>query len=103
MGTMDLVRPLGLAGIRCAVAAPCGHPVLHSRFVCKASSWEEDETNADARVEALLRFGAAQRGPTVLFYEGDSQLLLVSRHREKFAQDFRFVIGRPSRVQARRW
>jgi D-aspartate ligase len=93
MGTMDLVRPLGLAGIRCAVVAPHGHPVLHSRFVCKASSWEEDETNADASIEALLRFGATQREPTVLFYEGDSQLLLISRNREKFAQDFRFVIA----------
>lgn len=93
MGNIDLVRPLGLAGIRCAVAAPRGHPVFHSRFVCKASSWEEDETNDDARIEALLRFGAAQREPPVLFYEGDSQLLLVSRHREALAQGFRFVIA----------
>lgn len=93
MGNIDLVRPLGLAGIRCAVAAPRGHPVFHSRFVCKASSWVEDETNDHARIEALLRFGAAQREPPVLFYEGDSQLLLVSRHREALAQGFRFVIA----------
>ena len=33
MGNLDLVRPLGLAGIRCVTVAPRGHPVHFSRFV----------------------------------------------------------------------
>jgi predicted ATP-grasp superfamily ATP-dependent carboligase len=93
MGDMDLVRPLGLAGITSVVAAPHGSPAFHSRFVRKAASWEDDEANAEASVEILVRFGAAQPEPAVLFYEADSQLLLVSRYREKLAQVFRFVVA----------
>ena len=32
MGDMDLVRPLGLAGIPCAAVAPAGAPPRYSRF-----------------------------------------------------------------------
>jgi len=99
MGNIDLVRPLGLAGIPCMVAAPPGNPVLHSRFVRKASSWEDDEANAEASIEALLHFGAAQPEPPVLYYEGDRQLLLVSRYREKLAKAYRFVIADPALVE----
>jgi D-aspartate ligase len=99
MGDIDLVRPLGLAGIRCAVAAIPGSPVLHSRFVCRASSWEDDEADADVSIATLMHFGAAQSEPVVLFYEADSQLLLVSRYRERLARLFRFVIADSALVE----
>jgi D-aspartate ligase len=34
IGSMDLVRPLALAGIRCAVVVPRGDVAAYSRFTC---------------------------------------------------------------------
>jgi predicted ATP-grasp superfamily ATP-dependent carboligase len=99
MGDMDLVRSLGLAGIRCAVVTRPGGPTLYSRFTRTALCWEDFSEPADALVEALVRFGAAQREPPVLFYEADSQVLLVSRHRERLAKAFRFVVADPVLVE----
>lgn len=100
MGSMDLVRPLGLAGIRCAVVAEPGSAPLYSRFVEAAvprnDSWAND---AAGLAEALLRFGSAQSEPPVLFYEQDADLLLVSRHRDRLATAFRFVIADPMLVE----
>jgi predicted ATP-grasp superfamily ATP-dependent carboligase len=94
MGDADLVRALGLAGIRSVVAAPPGDTVLSSRFARRRLSWVDDpEQRDEIRVEALLRFGTAQREPAVLFYQTDEQLRLVSRHRERLGQYFRFVIA----------
>jgi D-aspartate ligase len=100
MGGMDLVRPIGRAGIRCGVVARPGSPALYSRFtdatLCRDDFSERDED----LVQALLRFGAAEREPPVLFYEEDAQLLLVSRHRDKLARAFRFVIAAPELVES---
>ena len=99
LGDMDLVRPLGLAGIRCAVAAPPGSPPLYSRFTEVPLAWDEVSTGGEPLVEALVRFGAAQPEPPVLFYEGDAELLLISRHRERLSQVFRFVMADPVLVE----
>jgi predicted ATP-grasp superfamily ATP-dependent carboligase len=53
----------------------------------------------DELVDALVRFGGAQRAPPVLFYEEDAQLLLVSRHRERLAKAFRFVVADATLVE----
>jgi predicted ATP-grasp superfamily ATP-dependent carboligase len=99
MGDMDLVRPLGLAGIRCAVVTQPGGPALYSRFTSAALYWQDFWGGAEELVEALVRFGAAQSEAPVLFYEQDPQLLLVSRHRESLARAFRFVIADPTLVE----
>jgi predicted ATP-grasp superfamily ATP-dependent carboligase len=99
MGDMDLVRPLGLAGIRCAVVAQPGSPPLYSRFARAAIYWENFSKRGEELIEELIRFGNAQPEPPVLFYEEDSQLLLVSRYRERLAQAFRFVIADPVLVE----
>src|SRR5215831_18124497 len=72
MGSMDLVRPLGLAGIRCAVVSRHGAPSLYSRFtqaVLRRTEFYEDDEDL---VETLMRFGAAQAERPVLFYEEDA-------------------------------
>jgi predicted ATP-grasp superfamily ATP-dependent carboligase len=90
---MDMVRPLGLAGIHSAVVARPGAPSLYSRFT-EATLCRDDFSAADEElVEALVRFGTGAPQRPVLFYEEDSQLLLVSRHRERLAQAFLFVIA----------
>jgi len=92
-GGMDLVRPLGLAGIRCAVVTPPGSPSVYSRFTRAALYWNDLSEATEALVDALVRFGAAQPKPPVLFYTEDSHLLLVSRYRHHLKAVFRFVLG----------
>ncbi len=99
MGDMDLVRPIALAGIRCAVVTQPGAPSLYSRYAQSRLPWVDFSTNADALVESLVRFGQAQCETPVLFYEEDAQLLLVSRFRDRLAQAFRFVIAEASLVE----
>jgi D-aspartate ligase len=99
IGGMDLVRPLGLAGIRCAVVAKPGSPALYSRFTQVALHWDHSAENMDKLVEALISFGAAQLERPVLFYETDAHLLLVSQYRERLAQVFRFVVADSLLVQ----
>jgi D-aspartate ligase len=93
MGSMDLVRPLGLAGIRSIVVARPGAPSLYSRFTTHSLCRAEFPPGDLDLVAALTRLGAAQDERPVLFYEEDAQLLLVSRHRQRLAQAFRFVIA----------
>jgi D-aspartate ligase len=92
MGGMDLLRALGLAGIRCATVARPGSPPLYSRFNVTTLPWADFSNSADDLVEQLLRLAAAQAVPPVLFYEEDAQLLMVSRHRERLERAFRFVM-----------
>ncbi|MBK1837084.1 ATP-grasp domain-containing protein [Azospirillum sp. YIM B02556] len=91
LGDMDLVRPLGLAGIRCAVVGPPGAATAHSRFTERLIPWEGGSDGA--LVNRLLRFGAAQAEKPVLYMEEDAQLLMVSRHRDQLAAVFRFALA----------
>ena len=76
MGNLDLVRPLGLAGIRCVTVAPRGHPVHFSRFVV-----DSIDSDGPRLVDRLLRFGRAQPARPVLSWESDDDLELIATHR----------------------
>jgi len=89
---MDLVRPLGLAGIACAVVARPGQITRYSRFTRAVVEWADPWTEPEVLLERLMRFGAAEAERPVLYYEGDWDLLLVSRRRERLRRVFRFVI-----------
>ena len=99
LGSMDLVRPLGLAGIRCAAVAPPHAPARYSRFTDAVVEWVDPWTHAEELVERLLEFGSAQPERPVLFYEEDRDLLLVSRQRERLRGAFRFVVARAELVE----
>lgn len=99
LGDRDLMRPLGLAGIPCAVVSKPGGRELHSRHVRAAIPWKNAWGGAEQLVEALERFGSSQSRTPVLFYEHDQDLLLVSRFRERLARTFRFVIAAPALVE----
>jgi D-aspartate ligase len=92
IGTMDLVRPLGLAGVRCAVVARPLARVRHSRFVTDVIEWADPWQEPDELMDRLLAFGRVQPEKPVLYYEGDWDLLLVSRLRARLADAFRFVV-----------
>jgi D-aspartate ligase len=89
---MDLVRPLGLAGIRSAVVAPPADVVRWSRFAVAALPWADPWSEPGRLLDVLAQFGRDQAVPPVLYYEGDWDLLLVSRERERLRQWFRFVV-----------
>jgi predicted ATP-grasp superfamily ATP-dependent carboligase len=93
IGTIDLVRPLGLAGIRSAVVAPPANIARWSRFAATTVEWADPWSNPQRLLDRLIAFGEAQPEPPVLFYEGDWDLLLVSRNRERLGRCFRFVIA----------
>jgi D-aspartate ligase len=97
MGGMDLVRPLGLARISCAVVTQRGKPSVYSRFTRTALCWKD--LPDEQLVDALMRFGAGQPEPPVLYYMADLELLLVSRYRDRLRQTLKFVIADPVLVE----
>ena len=89
---MDLVRPLGRAGIRCAVVASEGSWLAHSRYTERILPFNTERGSEDELIEALERFGMAQAQQPVLYFEEDVHLLMVSRHRHRLAAAFRFTL-----------
>ena len=93
MGDMDLIRPLGLAGIPCAAVCEPDEPPRFSRFTCatvpRHDAWREQE----AQVRDLLAFGRRRPEPPVLYFAGDPELSIVSRHRDELAEVFRFAVA----------
>lgn len=85
MGDMDLVRPLGLAGVRCALFALPGERARFSRHVGEVLPWIDHWQRPQEVARALAEFGARQAQPPVVFPQTDGDLLVVSRHREQLA------------------
>ena len=92
LGDMDLVRPLGLAGIRCAVVAPENCGLAHSRYTERLLPLKMEDGSEEEWVEALVTAGLREAQPPVLFFQEDTHLLMVSRHRRRLAQAFRFAL-----------
>jgi len=82
---MDLIRPLGLAGIVCAAPARSGVLLQQSRFVRTTFTGADPAEDPEGFVDDLAAFAAGQSEPPVLFYQGDWDLLAISRHRERLA------------------
>lgn len=93
LGDVDLVRALALGGIRSVVAAEPGNPARYSRATAGVLEWANPSTSAEVLVERLLEFARRRGTPTALFYDGDWDLLVVSRHRDALAAGFRFVVA----------
>lgn len=96
MGDMDLVTPLGRAGVPCAVATERGAPPTFSRYVHRSiegvgrsETWHVPEE----MVRRLLVAAATESEPPVLFYQSDPELLMVSRFRESLGEAFRFCVA----------
>lgn len=87
LGNLDLVRPLGLGGIRCAAVVPPGHPVRFSRFVDATL-----DSSTPALVDRLLEFARSQPCRPILFFEADDEVELISEERDRLAQGFRFIL-----------
>lgn len=89
---MDLVRPLGRAGIGAAVVAEPGNPERFSRFTRAVIDAAGDSEPDEQLVERLIAFGRRQPSPPVLFYGDDKALWLASHFRDRLREAFRFVM-----------
>jgi D-aspartate ligase len=100
LGEIDLVRALHIGGVRCAVAASPGDPARYSRAVSHVLERVHPARDPEGMLARLLEFARAQPEPPVLFFDGDWDLLLVSRERERLAGAFRFAIADPALVES---
>lgn len=100
IGDLDLVRPLGLAGVSSAVVTRESAPPRFSRFATTWIRWEPPHDSTDRLVELLLEFGHAQEDRPVLFYQDDPEMLAISRHRDELGEVFRFVMPDADLIEA---
>jgi D-aspartate ligase len=99
IGDIDLVRALGLRGIRSSIVAPPADAARFSRHTREVLPWHDPWEQPEALVRELLRFAERQSEPPVLFYQDDASLLLVSRERERLAKAFRFTLPAPALIE----
>ncbi len=99
LGDIDMLRPLVLAGIPAAVCAGPRALPRYSRYARTKIPWRDPWIEPDALVDELMRFGAEQKEKPILFYESDADLLMISRHRDRLAESYRFVIPDPEIVE----
>ena len=101
IGDLSMVRALGRDGIPVAVAASDpASKVKRSRY-CTAEvrtpSWVDDP---EAAAAALIAWGSEQRAAPVVFYQGDHDLLALSRARSRLAPHLRCVLPPAGLVEA---
>ncbi len=89
---MDLVRPLGRAGIDAAVVAQPGEPERFSRFTRAVIETAGDSEPDEQVVDRLIEYGRRQSSPPVLFYTDDKALWHASKFRDRLGDAFRFVM-----------
>jgi D-aspartate ligase len=93
IGDLSLVRPLGRAGVPVAVATTrADDDTARSRYSVARVLLPSLTEQPEAGVDALVSFARRCPAPPVLFYQGDHDLLLVSREREVLAGYFRMVL-----------
>ena len=92
LGAIDLVRALKLAAIPTVVVAGRQDPARYSRAAVATVDPASPSHDPEVMVASLLALASPQRELPVLYYDNDSDLLLVSRHREQLACGFRFVV-----------
>ena len=93
IGSMDLVRPLGLAGIDCTVVVEPGDVAAYSRFTRAVIPMADPVREPELLLRRLLEHARIQPEPPVLFYGTDADLLFVSREREFLEPHLRFVVA----------
>jgi D-aspartate ligase len=100
-GDISMVRALGRQGIPVALAAgDTTAPIVHSRYVkavVPVPSWVSDPQGA---VDAIVQWASRQPVKPVMFYQGDHDLVAVSRSRERLARVMHLVLPTPELVDA---
>jgi predicted ATP-grasp superfamily ATP-dependent carboligase len=98
LGDLDLVAPLVMAGVHCAIVAPPGDPARYSRRT-QVAGWAHPSGDPGGLLAVLERYCRSQPAKPVLFYESDQYARFVSEHREVLAEWFCFVIASREQVE----
>jgi predicted ATP-grasp superfamily ATP-dependent carboligase len=93
MGDADLIRALGMAGIRSACVTREGWPAHRSRFTATRVEWADNWGEHDRLVRNVLEFATAMPEPPPLFFQHDGDLVFVSRNRDALRPHLRFTIA----------
>jgi predicted ATP-grasp superfamily ATP-dependent carboligase/LmbE family N-acetylglucosaminyl deacetylase len=97
MGYLDVAVPLRAVRAPVTVVGSPDRPDRWSRYV---SGWVDDpRPDEDALVAALLERARTSEQPTVLFYQSDAELLLVSRRRDELSPALRYVVPEADLVE----
>ncbi len=99
IGDLSIVRALGQRGIPVALAAPRGSTPSLSRYCRTLIPTPSFVDDPDGAVDALIEWGKTQTPAPVVFYQGDHDLLALSRHRERLAPYLRCVLPRGRLVE----
>jgi predicted ATP-grasp superfamily ATP-dependent carboligase len=99
LGAIDLVRALKLGGVPVVVIAGREDPARHSRSPVAHVDPADLGRGPEAMIERLLSLASEQREQPVLYYDNDADLLLVSRHRDRLAHRYRFVVASAQLVE----
>ena len=83
-----MVSPSPVPGVLRAAGKPVLEGSADPTFRGDASRWNPEEL----LVAALVRFGRMQAAPPVLFYQHDSDLLLIARHRDRLRRWFAWLV-----------
>ncbi|HEX6813378.1 MAG TPA: ATP-grasp domain-containing protein [Planctomycetota bacterium] len=93
VGDISLLRALGRSGIPAAIAIRDAHSEMRLSRYCAAvvpiPSWVDEPL---AALEAVIAWAGKQPEAPVLFYQGDHDLLAVSRGRDRLAGHLRCVL-----------
>ena len=84
VGDLSVVRALGMRGIPVALAGASGSLPSLSRYCRSLVSTPSFVDDPDGAINALLDWAKSQEPAPVVFYQGDNDLLALSRHRERF-------------------
>jgi predicted ATP-grasp superfamily ATP-dependent carboligase len=99
LGDNDLIRALGLAGIRSAVAARPEQAKRYSRFVCDRIEWADNWGDPGRLLANVMQFAATCPDRPPLFFQHDGDLAFVSRNRDALRWGLRFTVGEPELVE----
>ena len=99
MGDADLIRALGMAGIRSAAVTREGWPADRSRFTAARVQWADNWAEPERLLDNVLRFAKAMPQPPPLFFQHDGDLMFVSRNRDELEPHLRFTIAAPHLIE----
>jgi D-aspartate ligase len=92
VGDLSVVRALGMRGIPVALAAASGSLPSLSRYCRSLVSTPSFVDDPEGAIDALLEWAKRQRPAPVVFYQGDNDLLALSRHRDRFTSHAHCVL-----------
>lgn len=100
-GDLNMLRCFAGSGVRtCVVTDDPDEPTLYSRHLEDQWIIASPRDEPERAVDHLETLGASYTEKPVLYYGDDAMLLLISRHRERLQQHYRFLMPPADDIEA---